>query len=451
MSNTTKQRILIVDDERDLREPMAKFLRTEGYSVSTAPDGREALRQVRSQRYEVVVTDIKMPNMNGLELLAALRAEFPLINVIIITAFGTVESAVNAMRVGAHDYVLKPVIFEDIQQKIMRLTEERTGARGGKPMRAGTAGTGIEAIKGDSEPVRQMKELILKVARAGSSALIQGPSGSGKELVARALHTESSRTKYPFVPVNCAAIPEHLLESEFFGYMKGAFTGATNNKKGLFETAHNGTLFLDEISDLTLALQAKLLRAVEERRITPIGSTTPVEIDVVLVAASAQQLRIEVKEGRFREDLYFRINVIEIFVPPLHNRREDIPMLAEYFLKEVTARLGSETKSISEETINLLIRYDWPGNIRELRNVIERAVVLSRDNTIRPEDLPEAIGDGSHVSGISSSFKSTVKGFERDLLLKTLKSCDNDKKLAAKVLGIGLSSLYRKLEEFDIE
>lgn len=450
MSRTEKPRILIVDDERDLREPMAKFLRSEGYSVSTAADGREALRQVRKERYEVVVTDIKMPNMNGLELLAVLRAEFPSINVIIITAFGTVESAVNAMRLGAHDYVLKPVIFEDIQQKIMRLTGEGTDLGWGKPAQAGPAGTGIDAIKGDSGPVRQMKELILKVARAGSSALIQGPSGSGKELVARALHTESSRAKYPFVPINCAAIPEHLLESEFFGYMKGAFTGATANKKGLFEIAHNGTLFLDEISDLSLALQAKLLRAVEERRITPI-SGTPVDINVVLIAASAKHLRNEVDEGRFREDFYFRINVIEILVPPLQNRREDIPMLVEYFLKEVTARLGSPTKSISEETINLLIRYDWPGNIRELRNVIERAVVLSHDDTIRPEDLPEVIGHGARDSGISSSFKSTVKGFERDLLLKTLKSCDNDKKLAAKVLGIGLSSLYRKLEEFNIE
>lgn len=451
MSDRSRQ-VMIVEDERDVREPLAEYLRGVGFDVVTAADGQLALALLGRQSIDVVVSDIQMPNMGGMELFSVMRAEYPLVDVVFFTAFGTVEMAVNSIKAGACDYILKPVVFEDIQHKLERIFLARTG--GSEEVdKADGAGppSYLDRIVGGSLQINRLKKLVKQVAKAGSYALIEGESGTGKELVARALHECSSRKKNPFVAVNCAAIPEHLLEAEFFGYTRGSFTGAVADKKGYFESAHGGTLFLDEILELPMAMQAKLLRAVEELEITPIGKTVPIIVDVVVIAASAKDLRREVEAGSFRDDLFYRINVVDINVPPLRKRKEDIPTLARHFLIETKKRMSSDVTDYSPETLAVLENYDWPGNIRELRNVVERAIVMTQGSLIGVESLPGYLSGGDLASNLPTDYRSVVKDFERDLIIRTLKDCDNDKKLAAEVLGIGLSSLYRKLDDLDLD
>jgi two-component system response regulator PilR (NtrC family) len=443
-------RILIVEDEQDVREPLAEFLRTKGFEVETAEDGKQALEKLKEKPADLIVSDIQMPNMGGLELLKHVRSEYPAAQVIMFTAFGTVESAVDAIKSGAQDYVLKPVVFEDMQQKIDRILAQRdrgdiqqTRDRDGKHVF-------VESIIGESMEVVELRNLIKRVAKAESHALIIGESGTGKELVARSLHYESGRRDRPFVAINCAAIPEHLLESEFFGHSAGAFTGAAADKRGLFEFANKGTLFLDEVVELPVQMQAKLLRAIEEREITPLGRTKPIPVDLTIVSATAKDLKKEVEEGRFREELYFRLYVIEIKVPPLRDRRSDIPLLLEHFLRETNERIDSKVRSFSPAAKSALEHYRWPGNIRELRNIVERSVVMCSGDQIMPHDLPDDIISSSPELQQEEGFKAAVRGFERDLIKRTLAHCDNDKKQAAKLLGIGLSSLYRKLEEYGL-
>ncbi|MBU1318271.1 MAG: sigma-54 dependent transcriptional regulator [candidate division Zixibacteria bacterium] len=444
-------RVMIVEDEQDVREPLAEYLRTVGMSVTTAADGRDALMKLKTRKIDVVISDIKMPNMGGMELLEHLRSDYRDIDVIMFTSFGTVETAVEAIKSGAQDYVLKPIVFEDIQQKIERIMSNRPDGTTASAKTAAAEQFAIDKIIGSSIQVQGLKELIKRVARADSHALIIGESGTGKELVAKALHFESNRKSHPFIAVNCAAIPEQLLESEFFGHSAGAFTGAIAETKGVFESAHKGTLFLDEIAYLPLPMQAKLLRAIEEREITPIGKTKPVSIDLTIVSACAKDLREQVAEGTFREELFFRLNIIEIAVPPLRRRTGDIPELAEFFLKETTERIVSPVRSFSLVAMTALENHRWPGNIRELRNVVERAVVMCNDEEIQLQNLPDDITLNVPEQNRTTEYKTAVKSFEKDLILKTLTHCDNDKRLAAKILGIGLSSLYRKLEEFGIE
>ena len=445
-------RLMVVDDERDVREPLAAYLRSEGYVVETAANGIEALEKLNHQSVDFVLTDIMMPRMGGMDLLLKIRNKFPKTRIVVFTAYGSVETAVKAIKSGADDYVLKPVIFEEIKQKIVRLIGSTIGEReadrtsGGQPDQSS-----LDMIVGHSAGVQELKELILRIARAGTYALIQGESGTGKELVARALHGESPRRAKPFIAVNCAAIPEHLLESEFFGHTRGSFTGAVSDKKGIFEAAHEGTLFLDEVGDLPLQMQAKLLRAIETREIVPIGRTDPINVEVTILAASAKQLSLEVESKLFREDLFYRINVIEIIVLPLRERVEDIPTLANHFLAMTQADSKSAALSIADATYSALQTYRWPGNIRELRNVIERAVVLCQTDQIMPHDLPEHIASKIDIDRADSNFKTTMRNFEKELILKTLHSCDDDRKLTAKVLGIGLSSLYRKMEDLGIK
>jgi DNA-binding NtrC family response regulator len=442
-------RVMIVDDEQDVREPLAEYLRTVGMHVITAGDGGEALTKLNGNPVDVVISDIKMPNMGGMELLSHLRSDFRDIDVIMFTSYGTVETAVESIKSGAQDYVLKPIVFEDIQQKIERIMSERTAPsyeRGHVPERSA-----MDRIIGKSIQVQGLKELIKRVARADSHALVMGESGTGKELVAKALHYESTRRNKPFIAVNCAAIPEHLIESEFFGHTAGAFTGAVADTKGFFESAHRGTLFLDEIAYLPLSMQAKLLRAIEEREITPVGKTKPVAVDLRIISACASDLKARVAEGSFREELFFRLNIIEIKVPPLRRRVGDISDLAQFFLRETTGRIDSPAQRFSPAAMTALDNYRWPGNIRELRNVVERAVVMSTTEEIQLQNLPDEITQGVSDQNHTTEYKTAVKSFEKDLILKTLTHCDNDKKQAAKLLGIGLSSLYRKLEEFGIE
>ncbi|MFQ5510692.1 MAG: sigma-54-dependent transcriptional regulator [Candidatus Krumholzibacteriia bacterium] len=440
--------VLIVDDERDVREPLGMYLRREGFAVFTAAHGGEALDVLSAHPVRVVLSDVRMPVMDGTELLHRVRAEYPDTHVIMFTAFGTGDDAAAAIRSGAKDYILKPVVFEDICQKILRVCEVDDGPVTGRGEPAGQRF--LEAIQGESDCVREMKSLITRVAEAGSSALITGESGTGKELVAKALHHLSDRRDGTFLAVNCAAIPEQLLESEFFGHAKGSFTGAYADKKGLFESAGRGTLFLDEVSELPHHMQAKLLRALEEKEVTPIGKTVPIPVRAVVLAACSMDLKREVDEGRFRMDLFYRLNVIEMPVPPLRDRDGDVELLARYFLDETRKRLRTGVRSFSSGTIRALGRYDWPGNIRELRNVIERAVVLARGETIEPLNLPDYIERFAHGGHAPRTMKDAVKVFERELILKTLRECGNNKRLAAKKLGMGLSSLYRKLEELDL-
>lgn len=450
--NTTNYKILIVDDERDVREPLAKYLHGEGYSVSTACDGLDALKKLSFESVDIILTDIQMPNMNGLDLLRKVKSLYPAIKVIIFTAYGAVESAVTAIKGGAQDYILKPVIFEDIKQKIDRLIIKKENQKiTGQTSRDKSSQQALDAIIGDSSSVKKLKELIVQVAFAGSYALIQGESGTGKELVSRALHFTSMRWNKPFIIINCAAIPEHLLESEFFGHAKGAFTGAITDKKGFFEIADKGTLFLDEIGELPMTMQAKLLRAIESNEIIPLGKTKPIPIDITIIAASAKILTEEIAAKRFREDLFFRINVIEINIPPLREHPEDIKLLADFFLSQVIKNIKTTAKSFSDLTYSALERYQWPGNIRELRNVVERAIVLCRGDKIMPNYLPDYIKQCIDDREQDDGYKTAMRNFEKELIEKTLNSCNNDKKLAAKLLGIALSSLYRKLEELKIE
>ncbi len=484
-------RILIVDDEQDVREPMAQFLRSEGYDVRTAGDGVEALERMAEMPADIVLSDVRMPRLDGMELLQRLRSEYPDTSVIMFTAYGTEASAVAAIKAGASEYVLKPVVFEDMQQKILRVWDEararRSRASSSRPgagrapagagagdespgdARGGTAtaadertedaagvsaqaapASALEAILGRSPQIEALKRFVARVARAGSPALIHGESGTGKELVARALHELSTRRDEPFVAINCAAIPEQLLESEFFGHRRGAFTGAVADKPGLFETAGAGTIFLDEVAELPMPMQAKLLRALEEREVTPVGDTRPVPVRATVVAASARRLQDEVEAGRFRLDLYFRINVIEIEVPPLRERRGDARFLAEAFLRQARERLLTEAERFSEAALEAIDRYGWPGNVRELRNVVERAAVLARGREIELADLPDAVVSGAAATP-SRRLRDAVRAFERDYIVRTLRDCGGDKRAAADVLGIGLSSLYRKLDEYGIE
>ncbi len=478
-------RVLIVDDEHDVREPMAEFLRSEGFDVRTAGDGVEALEQLATAPADIVLSDVRMPRLDGMELLQRIRTEHPDTRVIMFTAYGTEASAVAAIKAGASEYVLKPVVFEDMQQKILRVWDESRGTtaagaaaprtRGGaaragataEPAGAGPAdeahakmeadesavgapASALDAILGGSPQVEALKRFVARVARAGSPALIHGESGTGKELVARALHELSRRRDEPFVAINCAAIPEQLLESEFFGHRRGAFTGAVTDKPGLFVTAGAGTLFLDEVAELPMPMQAKLLRALEEREVTPVGDTRPVPVQATVVAASARRLQDEVDAGRFRLDLYFRINVIEIEVPPLRERRGDARFLAETFLRQTRRRLLTEAERFSDAALEAIDRYHWPGNVRELRNVVERAAVMARGPEIELSDLPDAVVTGAgHAT--PRRLRDAVRAFERDFIVRTLRECGGDKRAAADVLGIGLSSLYRKLDEYGIE
>ncbi len=434
--------LLIVDDERDLREPLAKYLSSVGYKTFTASDGVEALDAIANNEIDIVLTDVRMPRMSGIDLLKNIRKRNLNIEVFVFTAYGTVETAVDAIRSGAVDYLLKPVIFEDIRNKLEThlKRDEESGAEG------------VSAIIGDSPQIRSLKELILQVAGSESMAVIYGESGSGKELIARALHTESPRRDGPFVAVNCAAVPEQLLESEFFGHVRGAFTGAVRDKKGFFQLAQNGTLLLDEIADLPLAMQAKLLRALESREVYPVGGGTPISLNARVIAATGRPLEEEVKKGAFRSDLYYRIAVIEVKAPSLRERPGDIPELVGHFLRILRGRGATNVSVFAKDALDALCSYSWPGNVRELRNVIERSVILSRNAQVELVDLPEHLISASGNDGsVDGNLRDARRTFEKDMILKTIASCDNDKKLAAKLLGIGLSSLYRKMEELGIE
>lgn len=445
--------ILVVDDDADMREMIHDMLKDRGHQVTIAGSGQEALKALGEEDYAVVLSDIRMKGMQGLELLAEIKRTHPDINVILMTAFGSVETAVEAMKHGASDYLTKPVKKDELVRVIERVLREAALRREVSRLRQQVHKEySFHQILGKSKPMQAVFDLIKRVADSPTNVLITGESGTGKELVAKAIHFNSDRKEAPFIPVNCAAIPEQLLESELFGHMRGAFTDAKVDKRGLFEEAQKGTLFLDEISELPLMLQAKLLRAIQEKEIRRVGANKSIAIDVRIIAATNLNLSEEVKAKRFRDDLFYRLNVIEVKLPPLRDRREDIPLLVEAFLKRCGEVRGKEVKGVNEAALAMLMDYAWPGNVRELENVIERAVTLSRGEKITPDDLPLAVqgarGD-RRVLDEAAEKTLPLHEIEKEYIKKILDKMGGNKYQAAHVLGIDRKTLYRKLGEIE--
>jgi DNA-binding NtrC family response regulator len=450
---SSANQILIVDDEPEMCSLLSDILKDEGYVVETASSGEQALAKMETREFPAVITDLNMKGMPGLTLLREIKQRYPGTNVIIITGFGSVESAIETMKQGAYDYVMKPVKSDEITlitQKAVRealLRKELLWLR-----KAVEKEYSFNQILGKSKPMQAVFELIRRITPSPSNVLITGESGTGKELVARAIHYNSPRAQGPFIPVNCAAIPEHLLESEMFGHVKGAFTDAKMDRKGLFEEAQGGTLFLDEISELPMSLQAKLLRALQEKEIRRVGGTRPLPVDARVIAATNLDLAGQVKARQFREDLYYRLNVIEVHMPRLRERTEDIPLLCMHFVKKYAEPMKKPVGGLTEGALALLMDYAWPGNVRELENVIERGVTLTRGDKITPEDLPQAVrgdaGDRQMVEEAAEKTRSLAE-VERAYILRVLEKTAGNKYQAAQILGIDRKTLYRKLEEIE--
>jgi DNA-binding NtrC family response regulator len=438
--------LLIVDDEESNVRSLEKIFSREGYKVLTAPGGKEALDLLRGREVDVIVTDLLMPGMSGVELLRAAKALNPEVEVIMMTAFGTVETAVEAMKDGAYDFVEKPLKKMFISKSVRKALERRRLVLENNSLRARLSSSVRRDIIGNSPSWRQTLDIARQTARSMANVLILGESGTGKEVLARFIHASSDRADRPFIAVNCAAIPETIIEAELFGYEKGAFTGAVTKREGYIAQAHGGTLLLDEIGEIPQQVQVKLLRVLQEGDYTPLGGIQR-NADFRLIASTNKDLRQEVTESRFREDLYYRINVVEIACPPLRHRRDDIPILADYFLKKFAARDGKPIERFSDEAMKRLVDYSWPGNIRELENTVERAVVLTRGTVIDVENLPRTIIEHDTPTGtIQISIGTPLEEIERIVIRETLKKTDGDKKLAAHLLGIAPRTIYRKLE-----
>jgi len=427
-------------------------LEEEGYNCETAANGREALELAKAQTYDLIISDLKMPEMGGLELMEETKTIAPRTSVMIITAYASLESAIQALRLGAYDYIIKPLDFDDVLLRIKRLMEHRLLVDENEYLRKEVQEKfSFANIIGESPQMQNIFRLIEKVAVTKGNVLITGKSGTGKELVARAIHYNSPRRKKRFVAINCGAIVGNLMESELFGHKRGSFTGAIRDKEGYFEVADGGTLFLDEVGEIPLHLQVKLLRAIETGEFTPVGETAPLKVDVRIIAATNRDLAQEVEEGRFREDLFYRLNVIEINLPPLSERKQDIPLLVNHFLEKYNRQLNRQVTGVNEKTMKTLINYEWKGGIRELENVIERALILCEGNVVTPEDLPPNMTHVEIPDEIPAKLKEAVSQFEKEHIGKILKAAQLDKEEAAKILGISLSSLYRKIDELGIE
>ena len=445
--------VLVVDDDADMREMLQDLLKDRGHYVTAAGSGPEALKRLGEADYEVVLSDLRMKGMEGIALLSEIKRSFPDVSVILMTAFGSVETAVEAMKHGASDYLPKPIKKDELIRVVERVIRESALRREVNRLRKEVRKEySFHHILGKSKAMRAVFDLITRIADSPTNVLILGESGTGKELVAKAIHYNSDRKEAPFVPVNCAAIPEQLLESELFGHMRGSFTDAKSDKRGLFEEAHKGSLFLDEISELPITLQAKLLRAFQEKEIRRIGATKPIPVDVRIIAATNLNLVEEVKAKRFREDLYYRLNVIELKLPPLRERREDIPLLVEGFLKKCGEARNKDVKGVTEAALAMLMDYAWPGNVRELENVIERAVTLSRGAAITPDDLPPDVqgarGD-RRVLDEAAERNLPLHEIEKEYIKRILEKTGGNKYQAAQALGIDRKTLYRKLAEIE--
>ncbi|MDP6701630.1 MAG: sigma-54 dependent transcriptional regulator, partial [Candidatus Latescibacteria bacterium] len=447
----TSKHILVVDDDSYVRESTEEILRRKGYQVDTSANGKDALVRLDEADFDLILSDIKMPEMDGIELLAAAKGKYPDIHVIMMTAFGSVDNAVEAMRKGAYDYIQKgsadPTEIELVVERALKYQDSQ---RENKRLRSELADKySFNNMIGKAHSMEQVFDLIDTVADSRATVLVTGESGTGKELVARALHYNSSRRSAPFIRLNCAALPKDLMESELFGHEKGAFTGAIKQTRGRFEMANGGTLLLDEISEIDPALQAKLLRVLQEREFERIGSTQTIKVDVRIVATTNRDLQKEVEAGNFREDLYYRLNVIEMGLPPLRERKEDIPALVHNFVAKYNEENGKCVTGVADDTLEALLAYDWPGNIRELENYTERAVVVARGEALAPDDYPQRLTSGPQSRGDGGLHVGmTVHEMERRLIMKTLESCQGNRTEAAGMLGISTRTLRNKLHEY---
>jgi DNA-binding NtrC family response regulator len=441
--------ILIVDDDKSNVLALQKVFQREGYDVLTAYGGREALDSIRGRTVDVVLTDLLMPGMDGVELLDALGSVAGDTEVVLMTAYGTVETAVDAMKKGAYDFVEKPVKRRAIVKTVRKAVEKRTLVVENRTLKQRLQSLERRSIVGSSPVFRQTYELALQAAPSMATVLISGESGTGKELFARAIHENSGRAEGPFVAVNCAALPESIMEAELFGHERGAFTGAVTSKEGRFRAASGGTVFLDEVGEMSPAVQVKLLRVLQEGEVEPLGGrTTPV--DVRVVAATNRDLESEVSRGAFRDDLFYRLNVIVVALPPLRQRLEDVPLLTDHFLARYTERNDKRIDGIDPEALELLASYYWPGNVRELENAIERAVVMTRDSVIKPRDLPARVVEAERTHGqLTFSVGTPLDEVELSMIRETLRFTGGDKKQAARLLGIATRTIYRKMDLID--
>ena len=450
------RRILIVDDEENIRLVLRTLLRRHGYEVEAAASGEEALPLVDSFGPDVVLADVRMPRMGGLDLLATLRAKGHDATVIVMSAYGNIDQAIDAMKAGAYDYIQKPFKNDEVVLALKKAEERETLRRENRALREEIRKESrYEEILAKSQKMQDIFRTITKIADYKTTVLVTGESGVGKELVARAIHRRSSRRGGPFVAVNCGAIPENLLESELFGHKKGAFTDAVNDRRGLFEDASTGTLFLDEIGELPLGLQVKLLRVLEDELIRRLGETRDIKVDVRIIAATHRDLHAETKAGRFREDLFYRLNVLPIHIPPLRDRREDIPLLIEHFVARNNTRLRSNIVGIDSEARRLLFEYGWPGNVRELENTIERAMVLAEGDQIVATDLPERVREAQdpvqmQLASGELSVKKTTRIIEEILIRRALQKTKGNRTRAADLLEISHRALLYKIKDYRI-
>ena len=444
MSST---KILIVDDELIMRESLAGWLERDGHLVQTSPSGEDALEKLKETRFDILLVDIKMEGMSGLDVLRHMKESDPDVAVVMITAYGSIPTAIEAMKNGAYDYMLKPFDPNELGVLIEKIVRYQNQAREMQFLREEVkARTRFESMIAQSKPMQKVFDLICDVAPMDSTVLITGPTGTGKGLAAKAIHTNSPRCNGPFVTVNCGAIPEHLMETELFGHQKGAFTDAKETKKGRLELAHGGTLFLDEVGEIGMRMQIDLLRVLEDRVFYRVGGTQPMEADFRVIAATNRNLEKAIKDGTFREDLFYRLNVVSIKMPSLSQRKEDIPLLAEHFLRRFVQETNKTIDKISREAMDELMLYDWPGNVRELENAIERAVVVGKERQIRSEDLPILCYGPFHAPQ-NNSLKEVEKNHIRQILT------DNDWNIArsAKILEIDRSTLYSKIKRYDLQ
>jgi len=447
----TTATVLVVDDDRANLDSVSRIFQREGLATLAASNGTDALDLLRKPEVSVMVTDLMMPGMDGQELLKAARTIRPDVEVVLMTAYATVETAVAAMKDGAYDFITKPLKRHALVKAVQKALEKQALVAENKSLKAKLAeigASGGKAMVGQSPAFRAMMDTLRQAAPSTATVLLIGESGTGKELAARALHEHSTRAKGAFIAVNCAALPESILEAELFGVERGAYTGAVARREGRFERASGGTLFLDEVGEMPLSAQVKLLRVLQEGEIERLGGTQTVKVDVRLVAATNKDLQKEVSEGRFREDLYYRLNVVEIRVPALASRREDIPLLADAFLRRFAAKNGKSLRGFSEEALRILENYAWPGNVRELEHAVERAVVLARGEVLEASDLPESVRKGPLGSAgqLVIPIGTPMEEIERRVIHETLRHTKGDKTLAARLLGIAARTIYRKLE-----
>lgn len=452
-----KAKILVVDDEMAIRKALMKFLSANDYQVDGAGDGAEAIEMVKNEIYDLVISDLKMPNMSGIELIRQVRTINSSILVIIMTGFGTIESAVEAVKEGAFHYITKPFELDDVAMLVEKALAFRQIKSENEILKKQVREKyHFENIIGCSDNLKKVFEIVKKVSETDSNILILGDSGTGKELIARAIHYNSKRASRPLIPVNCGAIPENLLESELFGYVKGAFTGAVTSKTGKFEAAQGGTIFLDEIGDMSLKLQVKILRVLQEKKFEPVGCTSSTETDVRVIAATHHDLEEMVAEGKFREDLYYRLNVIPVVVPPLRERIGDVPLLIKHFMELYARENKLEKPLLSDVVMDLFMNYKWPGNIRELENTVERLVVLKPGAKIEPKDLPEKFSQLNNTSFFKTGFsipdggislKNVVEEVENSLICKALDKTNWNKNKAANLLRLNRTTLVEKIKK----